>query len=318
MKNALLHSLVPFKTMLIGLLALMASHCLIAQTPKFTKPVNFDDVPVYRLQIIFSTANVKDAGTDDPVYVQLNPDMPPYYLDYGIDDRERNKVNAYDIVEPTVRFVRDIKQLNITKVGNDGWAITKIEMKVNGYTIFTKTYTKHWIDGNDGDQPVLNFSSAELRNNGKWNYSAAPNIYIPPLTIPKKDLVSMVEGFVGNYIRYIPNEDVQWGSKGGINTIWGDAVEASYRNSQTLTFDLDLQVAKNGPNPELDIDFDLVVTCSNGKVVLNIQNAKANINFLSKFNVAKMNLDLSNYLNRSFNVPNCNAHFNSNGSLSFL
>ncbi|MBL7806710.1 MAG: hypothetical protein JNN28_02785 [Saprospiraceae bacterium] len=296
----------------------MASHCLIAQTPKFTKPTNFDDVPVYRLQIIFTTANVSDAGTDDPVYIQLNSDMRPYYLDYGIDDRERNRKNEYDIVEPNVRFIKDIKQLNITKVGNDGWAISKIEIRVNGFTIFTKTLNKHWIDGNGGGQPVLNFTAAQLRSNGKWNYNVAPNIYIPPLTISKKDLVSMVEGFVGNYIRYIPDEDVQWGSKGGVNTIWGDAVEAKYRNPRTLAFDLDLQVAKFGPNPELDIDFDLVVSCNNGKVLLNIENAKVNVNFLSKFKVAKMNLDLSNYLNRSFNVPNCNAHFNSNGSLSFL
>lgn len=302
------------------LLLLAVAHRAAAQTPTFTKPAKFDDVPVYRLQLVFTTANVEDAGTDDNVYVQLNSSMKAYYLDYGIDDRERGKTTAYDIVEPSVRFIRDIQNLNITKAGTDGWSPSKIEIRVNGVVIFTKTLSNHWIDGNNGRQPFLNFTSAQLRNNGKWNYTSAPNIHIPPLTISKKDLVSMVEGFVGNYIRYIPNSDVHWGSTKGVKTLFGDAVEASYRNSQTLTFDLDLQVAAFGPNPELDIDFDLVVSCTNGKVLIGVENAKANVNYLSvnKFNIAKMKLDLSGYLNRSFNVPVCSAHFNPDGSLSFL
>ncbi len=297
---------------------------LNAQQPTFTKPANIEDVPVYRLQLAFTTANTNDdAGTDDRVYVQLNSTMRAYYLDLGIDDRERNKTNVYDIVEPSVRFLRDIQHLNITKVGNDGWAIVKVELRVNGAKIFEKTYSPgapKIIDGNDGAQPVLNFTSSQLRNGGLWSYAKVPNIHVPPLTLSKADLMSMVEGFMGNYIRYIPGETISWGDKDGVNTLFGPAVEATYRNRQTLTFDLDLQIARTGPNPELDVDFDLVVSCTNGKVLISVENAKANINILSttKFNVAKVKLDLSNYLNRTFNVPVCNAHFNSDGSLSFL
>ena len=300
------------------LLSLLVAQQLSAQSPTFTRPDKFDDVPVYRLQLVFTTADVEDAGSDDKVFVQLNSTMKSYYLDYGIDDRERKKKNLYDIVDPSVRTIKDIQQLNITKSGNDGWAVSRVEIRVNGFVIFAKDLGTRWIDGNNGHQPTLNFTSSQLRNGGRWNFNISPNIHIPPLTISKKDLVSMVEGFVGNYIRYIPSEDVQWGSTSGVNTLWGPAVEATYRNSQTLTFDLDLQVARTGPNPELDIDFDLVVSCTNGKVQISVENAKANINFLSKFSVAKMKLDLSNYLNRTFNVPVCNAHFNSDGSLSFL
>lgn len=313
------------KKSLVFLSLFAAAHfSLNAQRPTFAKPANINDVPVYRLQLAFTTANTNnDAGTDSKVYVQLNSTMRAYYLDLGIDDRERNQTNVYDVVEPSVRFIRDIQHLNITKVGNDGWAITKVELRVNGHKIFEKTYSAtspHIIDGDEGRQPVLNFTSSQLRNGGLWTYAKVPNIHVPPLLISKADLMKMVEGFVGNYMRYIPNETVNWGDRDGVNTLFGPAVEASFRNRQTLTFDLDLQVARTGPNPELDIDFDLVVSCTNGRVLLSVENARANINFLSttKFNVAKMKLDLSNYLNRSFNVPVCNAHFRTDGSLSFL
>ncbi len=312
------------KSLVIFSLLAAAQLSLNAQQPTFTKPANINDVPVYRLQVAFTTANTNsDAGTDDRVFIQLNSTMRAYYLDLSIDDRERNQTNVYDVVEPSVRFIRDIQQLNITKSGTDGWAITKVEVRVNGHKIFEKTYSAtapHIIDGNEGHQPVLNFTSSQLRNGGRWTYTSAPNIHVPPLQVSKADLISMVEGFLGNYMRYIPNETVNWGDKDGVNTLFGPAVEASFRNRQTLTFDLDLQVARTGPNPELDIDFDLVVSCTNGRVLISVENAKANINFLSttKFNIVKMKLDLSNYLNRTFNVPVCNAHFNPDGSLSFL
>lgn len=306
------------KSLVFLFLIAAAQFSLIAQQPSFTRPASIEDVPVYRLQVVFTTANVEDAGTDDKVYIQLNSSMRPYYLDYGIDDRERNTKKAYDILDPSIRHIRDIKHLNITKMGTDGWAIAKVELRVNGDKVFEKSYsTPRNIDGNDGHQPTLNFTTSQLRGS-LWSFSQVPNIHIPPLTISKTDLVSMVEGFVGNYIRYIPDATVNWGDKGGINTLFGSAVEASYRNSQTLTFDLDLQVSTDGPNPELDVDFDLVVSCSDGKVQISAENGKANINFLSKFRVERLKLGLSQYLNRTFNVPVCNAHFNSDGSLSFL
>lgn len=305
------------KSLLSCLFGFTAIFCLNAQTPTFTRPASIEDVKVYRLQVLFTTSDTEDSGTDDKVYVQLNSGMKPYYLDYGIDDRERGKTQTYDIMEPSIKSLKDIKQLNITKVGNDGWGITKVELRVNGHKIFEKAYTKKIIDGNEGQQPVLNFTGSAMRNAGLWTYAKVPNVHIPPAVISKKDLVSMVEGFVGNYIRYIPEATVNWGDKDGVNTLFGEAVEATYRNRQTLTFDLDLQVSKDGPNPELDIDFDLVVSCTDGKVLISAENGKANINFLSKFRVQSVHLGLSNFLNRTFNVPVCNARFEADGSLRF-
>lgn len=305
------------KSLVFSLFFMATLFCLTAQTPTFTQPASIEDVKVYRLQVLFTTSDTEDSGTDDNVYVQLNSSMKPYYLDYGIDDRERGKTQIYDIVEPSIKSLKDIKQLNITKVGNDGWGITKVELRVNGAKIFEKAYTKKIIDGNEGQQPVLNFSGSTIRNAGLWTYAKVPKIHVPPAVISKKDLVAMVEGFVGNYIRYIPDATVNWGDKSGVNTLFGDAVEASYRNSQTLTFDLDLQLSKDGPNPELDIDFDLVVSCTNGQVKISAENGKANVNFLSKFRVQSVQLGLSNFLNRTFNVPVCNARFEADGSLRF-
>jgi hypothetical protein len=301
---------------LIFCFATFFTTALWAQMPSFTAPANFEDVPVYRLQIKFVTGTSTDAQTDDRVYIRLNPGMRPYYLDLAHDDREKGKTDVYDVIEPSVKTIRDIQQLYITKVGTDGWGLWRVELLVNGRLIFENNPNRI-IDGDNGKSPELNYTAVQLRGS-KWNYAQNVGIHIPPLSIPNKDLRDMVEGFIGNHIRYIPNATVNWGSKKGINTLFGDAVESKFRNTQTLEFDLDLQVAAFGPNPELDIDFDLVVNCSNGQVTISVQNAKANVNLLSRFNIDKMRLDLSRYLNRSFNVPVCRAKFNTDGSLSFI
>lgn len=128
----------------------------------------------------------------------------------------------------------------------------------------------------------------------------------------------MIEGYMGNQIQYIKKYNVKWGNKSGINTVWGAPVEATYRNKKRLSIDLDLQVEITEPNPELDVDFDIVVTCNKGKVNMEISNFRAHVDYLNLFKVASFNSDFAKYLNRSFNVPVCNAHFNPDGSLSFL
>ena len=290
---------------------------LAAQKPSFNKPTNFKDIPVYRLQVAFRTAGSKNAETDDKVFVQLSSNMNPYYLNYGHDDREKNKYEVYDIIDPSISFIRDIEYLNITKMGTDGWNIAKVQLIVNGHLIFNQNYTKKIIDGNDGAAPILTFSAKTLQKNASWGYNNRA-VHMPPFVLKKSDLVSMIEGYMGNQIQYIKKYNVKWGNKSGINTVWGAPVEATYRNKKRLSIDLDLQVEITEPNPELDVDFDIVVTCNKGKVNMEISNFRAHVDYLNLFKVASFNSDFAKYLNRSFNVPVCNAHFNPDGSLSFL
>jgi hypothetical protein len=51
-----------------------------------------------------------------------------------------------------------------------------------------------------------------------------------------------------------------------------DTVEAAYKNSHTLSFDLDLERELTGPNPEADVDFEVDFRCEEGVIVIEVQN----------------------------------------------
>lgn len=302
----------------IWLIALFCFSNMGAQTPTFTKPASFEDVKIHRLQLIFKTADVTDAGTDDAVYIKLNAGMKRFYLNKSGDDFERNSTGVYDIFEPTALFIRDLKDFTIGKEGTDGWSPVLIQMKVNSCLIFEKPLSNHWIDGNDGKQPELILTASAMRSAGKWNVAGAnANIYIPSRIIKKYDMVNMVETLTGNYLKYKniasgtawDSYDYSWGDYDGVNTLFGDAVEAAFRNSQTLAIDLDLKADHKitiGYFKERDIDFNLIITCTGG-------NVKITNNLIEFREFDKLSL----YLNRSFNVPNCTAHFEPNGDIFY-
>lgn len=284
------------------------------------QPSNFEDVPIYRLQISYLTANVSDGGTDDNVFVQFNSQMQPFYLDLAKDDRERNKTDLYDVVDDNIKTIRDLDNLIITKSGTDGWAMQSISIIVNGYPIFQKTLSNRWIDGNDGNSPTLTYNRQQLRADNLWRYNNRL-VHVPALMIPSRDLKNMIESLVGNQIRYIQSSHtVKWGSTGGKNTLWGDAVETKYIAADRLRVDLDLQVAvAHLPNPELDVDFDIVVRCEGNRVSMKFENFHAQVNFFSLVRLRRIEKNLLKNLNRSFNnVTICNVHFEQNGSLKFL
>ena len=71
-------------------------------------------------------------------------------------------------------------------------------------------------------------------------------------------------------------KDLSWGERiwGRPNTIFGPGVEINFVNNKTIHFDLDLQHKIHGPNPETDVDFDLVFSCNNGVIKTNIKNLR--------------------------------------------
>ena len=81
---------------------------------------------------------------------------------------------------------------------------------------------------------------------------------------------SIVESAVGNSLYHV--KDVQWGKKQGNSYISSKRV-----NDHTLHFDLDLSYDIPGPNPEVDVDFDLVFSCSNGVIKTEVRNLKTNV-----------------------------------------
>lgn len=271
----------------------------------------FESLPIWRLQLRVRTGGIKDANTDDEVYVKFNDAASGiYYLDRAGDDREKNRVNTYDILDPNIRTVGDIKMMQLSIKGNDGWCIQQIEILVNDVNIpvFSKKFSNcHWLDGNSNGGPNLYISGTELRRSAGWKYTSRNRaIWLPPTIIRRATLEAMVESYVGHMMNANPDmKHLEFGKK------YGRAyVEAKQASSDKLHFDLDLAYTY-GPDMETDVDFDLVVKCQNNKLSLQAQSVKAELNVpvisrlvrIFKSDFAKMNMGNFNFGNA--NVPFC-------------
>ncbi len=285
-----------------------------------SRPSNFEDVAVWRLQVKITTDGRSDANTDDKAYVQIgNSTQNRFYLDKGGDDRERNRTDVYDLVNVGVTKIRDIRFLKIAKQGTDGWCIKKVEILVNNVPtpIYQKTYSScQWIDGNDGHPSSITIASHQLRQYSQWKYTSQNqgSIWFPPLgTLPRDMFENIVESLFG-HLRHVQNDlkGVYWGKKYGSR--W---VEASYKAGPNPTIHFDLDLAKDVNNffdPEVDVDFDLVFSCANGKITLELQNPTVKGYYWGKIKIFTANLD--DYQLGNFNTPFCpSIKVNGDGSV---
>ena len=291
-------------------------------TSKFlpSRPANFDDVAVWRLQVKITTDGRKDANTDDEVYVHLNGNSSKrFYLDKGGDDREKNRTDVYDIVNTGITKIGDIRFLKLAKQGTDGWCIKKIEVLVNNVPtpIYRKYYSScKWIDGNDGHPSSIYISGSQMRQYSGWKYTSQNQgkIWLPPLgNLPRDMFENIVESMFG-HLRHVNNDlkSLYWGKKYGSR--W---VEASYKANSNPTIHFDLDLAKDVNNffdPEVDVDFDLVFSCANGRITLELQNPTVKGYYWGKIKIFTANLD--DYKLGNFNTPFCpSIQVNGDGSV---
>lgn len=140
--------------------------------------------PLVRLQLEVETGDVADAGTDDPVRVQLNtgkfllaPADNLTWLNYGQDDFRRGTTFVYDLRPPG--DLNDVTQLTLEKFGSDGLCLRRLRLIANagdarpGLVVFerdfrTATAECQWIDGDDGHQPRLGYLHGDLRGQALW------------------------------------------------------------------------------------------------------------------------------------------------------
>jgi len=226
-----------------------------------------ENLPIWRVQFKLRTANVKDAGTDDDIKVELN-NKHTNWIDYARDDFERNDTFTYDLVLDNVKFLSNITQIKITKTGSDAWCLRSFELLVNGKTIYFQDFgsSGRWIG--DGHPSVYTVDYATLRNNNYWKNYTLPSI---PMLITRAEIESRIEAIIGNYIH---GTRLYWGH------LHGRGVEAWKKNGKTLHFDLDLALeVKYWFDPEVDIDFDLNISCTNGKIVLGTSNFDADVDW---------------------------------------
>jgi hypothetical protein len=273
----------------------------------------FENIPVWRLQLRVKTSGKKNANTDDEVYVKFTGKRSSkYFLDRAGDDREKNKVNTYDILDPNISSIRDIKFMHMMINGNDGWCVKSVELLINDIKtpVFTKKYKScHWLDGNSDKGPSLYITGKELRKSSSWKYTSKNKaIWLPPMLIKRTTMEQMVESYIGHMMN--DNKDMrnlEFGKK------YGRAyVEAKKAGSNRLKFDIDLKYkVNNAPDPAVDVDFDLVVKCHNNKIQLKAESVKGQLNIPLATKIIRMfkssfgKMDMGNFNFGSNNVPFC-------------
>lgn len=261
---------------------LLASVALAAagtvSLPSAADAQNVENMLVHRAKLRVETCDKKHAGTDDPVYVRLtngNNRADQFYLDLPGDDRERNKVNNYDVILRDVVQVNDIQRMSIHKKGTDGWCVDSIALYLNNSStpVFRKTYASgHWIDGNDGHQPSVYFSRSTLRASSTWNTAGSQaGMCAAPTRFSRGALENRIASLVGNSIATVSIElplvddiELYWGGKNGDRH-----VEIKQVDDKTLKADLDLNLRKPFFNRELDVDWEMWATCSDRSLKLS-------------------------------------------------
>lgn len=230
------------------------------------------DIPVWRVQLGVSVANVEHAGSDSEVRVALGDVVAnSTCLDYGHDDFGRNSTFVYDLSLDNVSALSDIVTLQVSKFGDDMLLIRDICLMVNnGDTLFYRYF------GNTRNSALnlyaYNVAFEELRSSPYWlafvqasqrdRFQNVPPVKLADngqfqVEISREEIVSRIESLVGNMIHAEPDVrgKMQWGQ------LEGEAVEISRKAANRIHVDLDLEVPiNNWPNPKLDVDFDLNIS----------------------------------------------------------
>lgn len=251
---------------------LVAEPALIARPP-------FESIPLHRIQLRLTTATWPRSDNDQGVYVQLHAADEKFYMYKGKDNWEAGDVDTYDILSPNVNYIKNIQFIKLGVKGSDDWRIRKMEFLLNDYPtpIFVKDFGTAGVNITL-NQPLV-ITGQQLRQSAGWaNNSNNTQLNMLPAVLPKAKLLSLVEASIGNQLNFTPGFD--WGEYGRVNnTKWGPVVEVAYKSFNTLTFDLDLQRRiDNYPNPEVDVNFDLVFKCVNGRIGFDIKNVSYGTN----------------------------------------
>lgn len=243
----------------------------------------FENITLHRIQFRITTATQEGCENDEGVYIQMNQGDEKFYLARGIDNFERGHTDTYDFISPTINQVQDIQFLRIGVKGDDGWRMRKIELFLNDndYPVFSKDYGYNGLLLDNAAS--ITIPSSNLRAYVGWKYTNNNRYDISkvPQFIAKNTLVSMVEAVIGDQL--IRTKGFGWGTTSRIdNTRWGPVVEASYKNNKTLHFDLDIQRFLTGPNPEVDVDFDLEFSCDNNALQFEVKNVSFGTNWVGE------------------------------------
>jgi len=240
---------------------------VLASSPNSPQP----NERIYRAQIMIDICNRKNAGTDDSVGVSLNA-RNNTWLNYSHNDFERDSQFTYDLMLERVKFVKDISHVKIHKTGSDGIAIQKFSFILNGEPVYEKNFGSscHSLDNEDGHQREYMVSLNQLRSHTRWqSYQPPP----PPPVITHKEIVSRIESIVGNALHIIdppwPIRAAKWDH--------ANAVKVSRKGSRSLAVHLDFEADVPGPNPSINVKFDLNLACTSGRMSIESTVPKTSV-----------------------------------------
>jgi hypothetical protein len=230
-----------------------------------------EDVGVQRVQIRLVTANVSDAGHSDSLLVSLNQNNFTW-INYAGDDFERNDDDTYDLLLDGVDQFNDIKWITISKTGDNGWCVEQLELIVNtaDAPVYSRSFSPClWLDNDGSNKRSLTIPFGTLRILALWrNYDPPP--IADQLVIEREELESRIEAAVGHALH---------GTQGYWGQIHGRPVEVERAGNQTVHVDVDLAADVFGPDPEVDLDFDLELSCTDGVIEMRIENLDPSVDF---------------------------------------
>ena len=230
-----------------------------------------EEASIWRLQLRITTGDIGDAGTGNDVQVSLSPDNFTW-LNYGViedydgaetrfaasddDDFERAETFTYDLLTDGVQSFEDIDWLTLSKGGTDGWCVGRVELLVNNVAqpVAERTFSPcHWLDNEDTHRRSLAIRHDSLRGGVLW-----PAFQQPPeisrAFISRPELVSRIHGIVGHAIH---GTGGYWGRLQG-----AASVEIARVDDSTVHVDLDLSADIPALDPEIDVDFDIELSCA--------------------------------------------------------
>lgn len=257
--------------MKLNSIAKAAALVAAASTVGMAQAAPTGDEAIYRVQVEIAVADIEDAGTDNRLYLRFNGGER-YMLNTAKVGLGRGKTVMYDASPSNIRAIRDLTSFTVANNANDGLAMRRVRLIVNGATLFTKDYGSdhpYWIDGNNDRPRSVTFSLAEMRASSQWQAFRQP---APPLVIPASELETRIESIVGAKV---------WGT--GVN--WGELhgrpveVSRNKKDPSKIHVDLDLEAKVTGPNPEVDVDFDLKVSCANGRLKADVSSMTAETDY---------------------------------------
>ena len=105
---------------------------------------------VNKLEFYVKTGDIKNAQTDDPIWIHLSDEYRTKMDTPNHNDFEQGKDRWYDLpVKRTgLDFISQIDRIMIKKYSSNGWCIEEFKLKVNGELVYEHVFSPpcHWLD----------------------------------------------------------------------------------------------------------------------------------------------------------------------------